>query len=140
MSSQITIFTDGGSRGNPGPAALGVVVYGADNTEIYAHGERVGTATNNEAEYAALLHSLTWVTEYIKTHPEITRVEWKLDSKLVVEQTLGHWKVKEPRMAEYVSQAKKLLSALASSHTLTHVPRSENARADELVNQALDAA
>lgn len=135
---QVTIYTDGGSRGNPGEAAIGVVVT-ADAEVLFETGETIGVATNNEAEYQAILRSLTWLQE---KHAElnIAHVAWKLDSKLVVEQLNKNWKIKEPRMREYAHQAWQVLSTLPFTYTIAHIPRAENAAADALVNQALDAA
>ncbi len=92
---ELLIFTDGGSRGNPGPAGIGGVVY--RNTKggevVYEFSEYLGTGTNNEAEYTALLHSIKWLSEYDKL-AEIEHVTWHLDSKLVVEQVSKNWKIK----------------------------------------------
>ncbi len=140
MVTELIINTDGGSRGNPGPAALGVTVQDAAGQVVYEHGEVLGTATNNEAEYQAVLHSLTWLQTHLPTQPELTKVTWKLDSKLVVEQLLRHWKIKEPRMLALAQQCWSILAQLKVSTQFQHVPRAENKRADELVNQALDAA
>lgn len=135
---QLEIYTDGGSRGNPGAAAIGVVIKNGAEL-IYETGKTIGVATNNEAEYQAILHSLSW----LKTQGaglNITGVTWKLDSKLVVEQLNKNWKIKEPRMREYAQQAWLDLAVLKISYKILHIPREQNAHADALVNQALDAA
>lgn len=140
------INTDGGSRGNPGEAAVGVVVTTSDGSEIYAIGRKIGIGTNNEAEYQAVIDGLAWLAqpatqEIIQTH-QISEIVWKLDSKLVVEQLSKRWKIKEPRMARLAAQAWETMAAAPLNTlkmTFNHVPRSENARADELLNQALDA-
>lgn len=134
----LTLFTDGGARGNPGPSGIGVSVVDQDNQEVYAYGEAIGVATNNEAEYLGFLHSLTWVTHQTLS-PETT-LTWKLDSQLVVEQLNKRWKVKDARMRGYAEQAWKVLGSLPYSFQIVHVRRAENKRADELVNQALDQA
>lgn len=140
MATELIINTDGGSRGNPGPAALGVTVRDASGQVVYERGEVLGTATNNEAEYHAVLHSLTWLQTQLAAQPDVIKVTWKLDSKLVVEQLLKHWKIKEPRMLALAQQCWAILTQLKIATHFQHVPRAENKRADELVNQALDAA
>ena len=141
-----TINTDGGSRGNPGEAAVGVVVTSQDGKEIYGVGRKIGIGTNNEAEYQAVIDGLTWLaqpaTQEFLTTQEVTEIVWKLDSKLVVEQLSKRWKIKEPRMARLAGQAWDAMQAAPLNQlkmSFNHVPRSENARADELLNQALDA-
>ncbi len=135
---QLEIYTDGGSRGNPGAAAIGVVIKSGE-TPVYEAGKTIGIGTNNEAEYQAILHSLEWLQSQ-KNTLQIERITWKLDSKLVVEQLNKHWKIKEPRMLVYAQNAWKSLSELAIPYSITHIPRAQNAAADALVNQALDAA
>lgn len=133
----ITIHTDGGSRGNPGAAAIGVVALESDSV-IGEIKETIGTATNNEAEYAAFIVSAEWLLSFAQLD-EVTQVTWKLDSKLVVEQLNKNWKIKEPRMKDLAEKAWALLSQLNISYTILYVPRAQNAAADALVNQALDA-
>lgn len=133
---EITIFTDGGSRGNPGKAAIGVVI-ASEVTTLYEIGKTIGVGTNNEAEYQAILHSLEWLKEHV-TEFSPTKITWKLDSKLVVEQLSRRWKIKEPRMLQYAQQAWKDLSTLPCPYMLQHIPREENAKADALLNEALD--
>ncbi len=134
----IEIFTDGGSRGNPGQAAVGVVVLSGQET-IHEVGKTIGIATNNEAEYQAILLSLEWLSAAQATL-DIEKITWKLDSKLVVEQLNKNWKVKEPRMLEFAKKAWMSLATLPCPYQVIHIPREQNAAADALVNQALDAA
>lgn len=141
--SQIVIFTDGGSRGNPGPAAIGIFVTTQNTPEetpevVYQQGSFLGQSTNNEAEYEAILQSLTWLTAYLST-TSAENVTWKLDSKLVVEQLNKNWKIKEDRLRLKAQECWQLLSALSVPYSLTHVPREQNKEADRLVNQALDS-
>lgn len=132
----LTIHTDGGSRGNPGQAAVGVVVL-QNGTVIAELKKSIGVATNNEAEYAAVLHSLSWLhTE--ATHLSPSEIIWKLDSKLVVEQLSKNWKIKEPRMMELAKKCWAELQTVGCPYRFVHVPRAENKDADALVNQALD--
>ncbi|MDQ5951443.1 MAG: ribonuclease [Patescibacteria group bacterium] len=132
----LTIHTDGGSRGNPGQAAIGVVVF-QDGTTIAELKQTIGVATNNEAEYQAVLHSLEWLANH-QFSESPTEVLWKLDSKLVVEQLSKNWKIKEPRMMDLAQKCWQALNALRMQHRFIHVPRAENKEADALVNQALD--
>jgi ribonuclease HI len=135
--THLTIFTDGGARGNPGPAAIGVTVSDQTKTTVYELGQTIGEATNNEAEYQAFLASILWLTQTTHATP-ITHVDWKLDSLLVVEQLNRRWKVKEKRLLPTIEQIWALLATLPYSFSIAHVPRELNRRADYLVNQALD--
>lgn len=135
---KLTVNTDGGARGNPGPAAIGVVIQ-QDGEIIHEHNDYLGEQTNNVAEYEALLYSLGWLNRFCKD-TTVDSVEFLLDSKLVIEQTQGHWKVKEAHLQELVGKAKTLLSSLPCKYSFRYVPRAQNAHADKLVNQALDAA
>lgn len=138
-NQKLIIFTDGGARSNPGPAGIGVVVMTEDGSVVAEIKRYIGEATNNDAEYQALLESLTWLTEY-ENSKQITHVSWKLDSKLVVEQILRHWRIKEARLQTYATKAWQLLDSLSCSYSFTHVPRAQNAHADALVNAAVDEA
>lgn len=136
--STLHIFTDGGSRGNPGQAAIGVWIVDDQQNEVQEYKEAIGIGTNNVAEYRALLKA----TELLFNLPQINDVEmckFFLDSKLVVEQVNGKWKVKEAHLQEFVQKIRKNLSTLPCSYTVSYVPRAQNAEADKLVNQALDA-
>lgn len=136
--SKLFIFTDGGSRGNPGAAAIGVFVTDENGAVIFEHGQYLGISTNNEAEYEAFLASLTWLHSYLKTQAA-DQVVWQLDSKLVVEQLNKNWKIKEDRLRSKAQNCWQLLEALQVPYTITHVRRELNKEADRLVNQALDA-
>lgn len=137
---ELFIFTDGGSRGNPGPAAIGGVVYKEvkEGSVVFEFSEYLGTGTNNEAEYTALLRSLKWLAEYGDLD-QVTTCTWHLDSKLVVEQINKNWKIKEPRMRVFANQCWEILDSLSVEKKVMYVPRAQNAAADALVNQALDA-
>ncbi len=124
---------DGGARGNPGPAALGVVIEDDQGVRLRTFHRWLGVATNNQAEYQALIEGLKAITEW---KPD--RLEVYLDSKLVVEQVNGRWKVKEPELKELHKQAMELLKRFGETVTVRHVGREENRGADKLVNMALD--
>jgi ribonuclease HI len=129
----LVLHVDGGARGNPGPAAIGVVISGADGEVIEELAESIGPATNNVAEYRALLRGLERARELGATELEIIG-----DSELIARQVTGAYKVKHPAMKPLHEQATTALRGFASWRMRT-VPRAENARADALVNAALDA-
>ncbi|HUE28770.1 MAG TPA: ribonuclease HI family protein [Solirubrobacteraceae bacterium] len=131
---KLVLHVDGGARGNPGPAAIGVVVSTPDGEPIDEISETIGRATNNVAEYRALLRGLERAQELGASELEIVG-----DSELVARQLTGAYKVKHPAMRPLYEQAIAALRGLDRWNIRT-VPRAENARADALVNSALDAA
>jgi probable phosphoglycerate mutase len=132
---RLIVEADGGSRGNPGPAAYGTVVRDAESGEVLAErAEFIGTASNNVAEYRGLIAGLTAARELDPN----AHVEARLDSKLVVEQMSGRWKIKHPSMIPLALEAKQLLPP--TQVTYQWVPRERNKHADRLANEALDAA
>lgn len=133
----LTIFTDGGARGNPGPAAIGAVIYDAEQNELGSLSEYLGEATNNVAEYTAIVRALTHVATLVDD-TKAYRVTLKLDSQLAQRQLIGEYKVKDANLREYYDQVKTLESEFASVEHI-HVRREENKVADGLVNKALDA-
>jgi ribonuclease HI len=128
-----TVYTDGAARGNPGPAAIGIVVEDDTGRSVYESSRTIGVRTNNEAEYLAFLAALQYLKE-----SRVTEADFYLDSELVVRQLLGQYRVKEPRLQSLHAQATMLLNAVPN-RTIRHIPRARNARADELANEALDA-
>ena len=129
---RVVVEADGGSRGNPGPAAYGALLKDASTGEVLAEiGEAIGVATNNVAEYRGLIAGLMLATEYAPN----ASIEVRMDSKLVVEQMSGNWKVKHPSMRPLATEANQLAPI---GTTFTWVPRAENAHADRLANEALD--
>lgn len=131
--------TDGGSRNNPGPAAIGYVLQNQD-VEIFARYKYLGIATNNEAEYKALLSGLMAV---IKSGQKIERLVCRLDSQLVVFQITGKYKIKKPELAALAAKVYQQLQILQQKQVVVnfeYVPRKQNKRADQLVNIALDKA
>jgi ribonuclease HI len=131
---KLTVNVDGGARGNPGPAAIGVVVRNDDGAVVEQVGETIGATTNNVAEYRALLRGL----ELAAAHGA-DEVELVGDSELVVRQIEGRYKVKNAGMKELHAQAKAILAGF-DRWSIRHVKRAENADADKLVNEALDNA
>ncbi len=131
-SARVLIEADGGSRGNPGPAAYGAVLKDAATGEVIAEdGSTIGVATNNVAEYSGLIAGLRLAEEFA---PDAT-VEVRMDSKLVVEQMAGRWKIKHPAMRPLAAEATRLAPP---GTTYTWVPRDRNGHADRLANEALD--
>ncbi len=133
--SKVILFTDGGARGNPGPAASAYVAL-MDGLPILKKGDYLGDhLTNNHAEYEGLIRGLAALIEGNIT---ATDVEVKMDSELIVKQMRGEYRVKEAKMKIQNARVQELLKSFGAV-TFTHIPRSENADADALVNEALDA-
>jgi ribonuclease HI len=130
--SRLVVHVDGGARGNPGPAAIGVVVSAPDGTIVDELGERIGVATNNVAEYRALLRGVEHASELGARELELIN-----DSELVAKQLTGAYKVKHPAMQPLHAQAIAALERF-DSWRIQSVPRAQNERADALVNEALD--
>jgi ribonuclease HI len=128
------LFTDGGARGNPGPAAFGYVLEAEDGTVLAAHGETIGIATNNVAEYRGLIAGLAKAVEL-----HVPEVEVVSDSELLVKQMRGEYKVRKESLQDLALAAARLSRQLAGVEYV-HVPRARNELADQLVNQALDRA
>ena len=128
------LSTDGGARGNPGPAAFGYVLEAEDGTVLAAHGEKIGVATNNVAEYSALLAGLEKAAEL-----GVTELEVVSDSELLVKQMTGEYRVKNETLAELNEEAERLARRVGRVR-YTAVRREHNELADRLVNDALDAA
>ena len=131
---KLVVHVDGGARGNPGPAAIGVVVSSRDGDVLEEVAERIGVASNNVAEYRALLRGLERASALGAREIEIVN-----DSELIARQVTGVYKVKHPAMKPLHGEAIAALREF-DRWRIRSVPRAENARADELVNQALDAA
>lgn len=130
---KLVINVDGGARGNPGPAAIGVVVSDADGNVVDELAEPIGHATNNVAEYRAVLRGIEWARGLGASELEIVG-----DSELVARQLTGTYKVRHPSMKPLYEEAVAALHAF-DRWSIRTVPRDENAGADALVNQALDA-
>jgi ribonuclease HI len=127
------LFTDGGARGNPGPAAYGFVLESEDGTVLAAEGEAIGTATNNVAEYSGLIAGLQKAVEL-----QVPQVEVVSDSELMVKQMRGEYRVKNEALRELYDEATALARRVGNVE-YRHVKRAHNELADKLVNDALDA-
>jgi ribonuclease HI len=149
----LNIFCDGGARGNPGPAAIGFVVKDSLGKTLHRYSERIGNATNNIAEYQAVIAALGWITKYEGKLP-IKKQTYKfyLDSRLVVNQLNGKFKIKDEKLKSLVIKVRKLerianlisrveedlFSEKKSRISYNLVPRTQNSEADALVNHALN--
>ena len=137
MENKIIIHTDGGARGNPGPAAIGVVIEGG-SVGKKEYGEYLGEATNNEAEYKAVMFALKKLKHLIgSAESKISEVEVILDSELIERQLKGEYKIKEKNLQNYFVEVWNLKSDFGSV-SFRHVRREENTNADRIVNQVLD--
>jgi ribonuclease HI len=128
----LKIYSDGGARGNPGPAAIGFVIQDAKGKVLFEKGEKIGEATNNQAEYQAIRFALEKAKEL-----KGTELECFLDSELVVKQLSGEYKVKDKDLAVQYLKIWNLQNEFKSV-TYKHIYREKNTAADSLVNQALD--
>ncbi len=126
-------YTDGGSRGNPGPAATGTVIKNAQGETIAAFGRYIGHTTNNQAEYQALVAALEYATEH-----GATEVQCFLDSELIVKQMNREYRVKDVGLQVHYLKIYNMAGRIGRV-TFTHVPREKNKEADAEVNKALDA-
>lgn len=131
----ISIFTDGGSRGNPGPAAIGVVVYDKNKNIVFELAKYIGNKTNNQAEYQAVLEAVKWICQQ---GAKINKVDFYVDSELVAKQLNGEYKIKSANIKPLTLQINQLRNTLPFKITFTHLLRDGNKKADQLVNQALD--
>ena len=132
------IHTDGGSRGNPGPAAIGVVideVAGDIKKRTVAFGKKIGITTNNVAEYSAVISALEYM---IDKHGQGSELQFLLDSTLVVNQLNGLFKVKDSNMRNLMFRVRELEQTIGGVITYAYVPREQNSDADFQVNKALD--
>lgn len=133
---KIIIYTDGGARGNPGPGASAYVIKEDGGQLLIKDGIFLGVATNNEAEYQAVIEAFNRVLEDFKNNLPV-EVEVRADSKLVVEQLSGNFKVKNPRIKVLFDKVQSLEREIGKVN-YTYIPRAQNYLADELVNQILD--
>lgn len=136
--TKVIIYTDGGSRGNPGPSALGVYITDESGNELASIGKRIGKATNNVAEYSAVMESFNWLLENRQSFPKDLRVEFYMDSQLAYSQLVGRYKVKNPVLRNILFEIRIKEKELGFDTYYMHVPREQNKKADALVNMALD--
>lgn len=128
----LKIFTDGGARGNPGPAGIGAVAFGKDGSVVFEIAEYIGEATNNQAEYRALIAAL----EKAKERGD-EKLEVFMDSELIIKQINREYKVKNEGLAPLFVKVYNLTLSFKCVN-FTHIPREKNQHADRLVNEAID--
>jgi len=134
--SKFIIYSDGGARGNPGPAATGFLIY-QNNKLIAQKSTFIGSATNNTAEYQAVIHALTYYKKHHFNNTPIS-IDFYLDSNLIVNQLSGKYKIKKSHLIQLASSVHQLLHLLKATFRFHYIPRAKNHKADALVNQALD--
>lgn len=130
--NKLIIHTDGAARGNPGPAAIGVTIKDKKGNLIASISRRIGTTTNNQAEYQAIITSLKKATSL-----GAKQVELQSDSELVVKQINGQYRVKKAALRTLYQKVIQLIGSL-EGFTIAHIPRAQNTEADNLANKALD--
>lgn len=152
-TNQISIYCDGGARGNPGPAAIGFVVKDSKSKTIHRYAQRIGKSTNNVAEYKAVIAALEWITKHKLQNlnqPQIYK--FYLDSRLVVNQLTGKFRIKDPKLKNLAIEARnlerkanlistnayELFSSNQSKISYNLIPRERNSEADALLNEALN--
>ncbi|MEK7612709.1 MAG: ribonuclease HI family protein [Patescibacteria group bacterium] len=136
---KIIIYTDGGARGNPGPAGIGAVIADTDGNVLKEIAHYIGEQTNNYAEYEALIHALAVAREMFGDKIHDMQISVYMDSELVVRQLTGAYKVKDPGLKEQFARVGQLAGTLKHI-SYNHVMRAKNVRADKLVNEAIDKA
>lgn len=138
MINSIKVFTDGGARGNPGPSAIGVYVTDEKDTKIAGFGKAIGVATNNVAEYIAVVEALDWIIENKNDFSKTAKIHFFLDSKLVCSQIIGIFKVKNANLRNLLFDVRTREAQINFPIYYKHIPREENTQADKFVNEALD--
>ena len=138
MTNIINVFTDGGARGNPGEAAVGVYITDENKNELAGFGKKIGFATNNVAEYKAVIEALDWIIENKKDIARNAKIHFFLDSKLACSQIIGVLKVKNADLRNLLFDVRTREGQINFPIYYKHIPREENTKADAFVNEALD--
>lgn len=138
QASSINIYTDGGSRGNPGESALGVYITDENGNTLAEIGKTLGITTNNIAEYSAILEAFTWVVENKDNFPNLKKISFYMDSQLAASQLNGLYKIKNANLRELLFKIREKEGELGIAVTYSHIRREYNKKADKLVNLALD--
>lgn len=134
----LIVYTDGGSRGNPGPSAIGVYITDARGNVVKSYGETIGTKTNNEAEYGAVIFALRKIKALVgKEKTKKMKVEIRADSELLIKQLNHEYKIESEAVVPLFIQIWNLILDFGTV-TFSHIPREKNREADRMVNQALD--
>lgn len=141
IAQRLSIYTDGGARKNPGPAAVGVVIKSETGVLIASFGKALGTATNNIAEYEGVIAALDWVKKaQADVGTSANGLQFFMDSLLVVMQLTGKYRVKEPHLKTLLYKIREQEQHLNIPISYSHIPREQNWEADALVNKTLDQA
>src|SRR4030042_987286 len=142
FENDITIYTDGGARKNPGPAAIGFTIFDHDRRIMIRHGEPIGVTTNNVAEYMGIIKALSWANHHLPTQTTPMTVRVYMDSLLVVNQMNGLYKVRNSNLKLLIAKVRQIENELSRKKIIkvfyTHLPEEENKTAADLVNEALD--
>ncbi len=137
--THLTVYTDGASRGNPGLAASGIHIVNDTTSETVVDlGFALGIATNNVAEYQAVLHAVAWLVAHKELLADAIHISFRIDSSLVVSQLSGSWKIKDPKLQQLAGEVKAHLRQLPGTYAFDHIPREENKYADRVANDTLD--
>lgn len=136
--SSLKVYTDGGSRGNPGPAAAGIHICD-EFSVIHQFSKYLGYTTNNQAEYQASLLAMQYLVKHPFVFQKYSQIECILDSELIVKQINGQYRVKHPDLVPVYQELKSLISQIPIPVTFSHVKRHLNHHADQLVNKELDS-
>lgn len=135
----IVCFTDGGARGNPGPSGIGVVIADGQGNVLHEEARAIGNATNNFAEYYAVMTCLQLLKQRLGKESKITDIEIRLDSELVKKQLSHEYQIKEPGLIPMFIEIHNLRVANFPKLRFTHIPRAQNKEADRLANEAMDS-
>ena len=134
----LMVFTDGGARGNPGEAGIGVYITDENKKELASFGKKIGFATNNVAEYKAVISALDWIIENKKSLSKDAKIHFFMDSKLVCSQIIGLFKVKNADLRNLLFDVRDREAQITPPIYYKYIPREKNTKADAFVNQALD--
>lgn len=135
----IKVYTDGGARGNPGPAATGVYITDEKGSQLYGAGKTIGQATNNVAEYKAVIDALQWLIKNKSAVEQHKKISFFVDSELIYSQIIGVYKVKKPHLQSLLFLVRELEARITAPIHYVHIPREQNTNADAYVNKALNA-
>ena len=137
--NNLVVFTDGGARGNPGPAAIGFIIKDTYGQILVEQGKCIGQTTNNVAEYQAVIEALTWLKNNFKMKETLNnQIDFFLDSNLVVNQLNGFFKIKDAKLKNLIIKVRSLEKEINEKIFYHFIPRQKNYHADFLVNQTLD--
>jgi len=138
MTNVLRVFTDGGSRGNPGDSSIGVYVENENKKQLAGFGRAIGITTNNVAEYKAVIEALDWIIENRRALSQNTKIHFFLDSKLVCSQIIGIFKVKNSDLRSLLFSVRDREAQIDLPIYYKHISREQNEKADAFVNEALD--